>query len=457
MRARLALLAALSLAACAPGTSPDVAKVRTNNTILPPDLPPVRAFPASRPVPPARSNTELAADFIELEFRLESGRALPVLTRFDGPITYALAGDVPPTAPGDLAGLLQRLRAEAGIDLRQADGGPASVTLNFLPRRSIRSSDPGVACFVVPGISTWAEYRNIRNDDRTDWAALTRRDRVAVFIPGDSSPQEMRDCLHEELAQALGPLNDLYRLSDSVFNDDNFHTVLTGFDMLMLRIHYAPELQNGMTRAEVSSRLPAILARLNPAGEKPGTARPSPTPRTWSDAMESALGPRGSVDTRFRAAVAALAIAERNGWQDSRLAFSYFAIGRASLAIDGTAAITAFTRAAQIYRTLPGGQVHAAHVDMQLAAYALSQGWSDMALALAEKGIPVVRDAENAALLASFLLIKAEALTMQGQAGETDALRTEALGWARYGFGSGNDLAARISAIAALVPAEFRR
>jgi len=34
------------------------------------------------------------------------------------------------------------------------------------------------------------------------------------------SPQEVRDCLHEELAQALGPLNDLYRLPDSVFNDD---------------------------------------------------------------------------------------------------------------------------------------------------------------------------------------------------------------------------------------------
>ena len=50
---------------------------------------------------------------------------------------------------------------------------------------------------------------------------------MAVFLPGDVSPQEIRDCLHEELAQALGPVNDLYRLTDSVFNDDNFNTVLT--------------------------------------------------------------------------------------------------------------------------------------------------------------------------------------------------------------------------------------
>ena len=77
----------------------------------------------------------------------------------------------------------------------------------------------------------------------------------------------MRDCLHEELAQALGPLNDLYRLSDSVFNDDNMHTVLTGFDMLILRVFYSPALRSGMTRAEVAARLPAILAQLNPAGQ----------------------------------------------------------------------------------------------------------------------------------------------------------------------------------------------
>jgi hypothetical protein len=65
---------------------------------------------------------------------------------------------------------------------------------------------------------------------------------VAVFIPSDVSPQEVRDCLHEEVAQALGPLNDLYRLPDSVFNDDNFHAVLTGFDMLILRTYYDAEL-----------------------------------------------------------------------------------------------------------------------------------------------------------------------------------------------------------------------
>ena len=88
---------------------------------------------------------------------------------------------------------------------------------------------------------------------------------VSLFIPSDASPQEIRDCLHGE--RGAGPLNDLYRLPNSVFNDDNIHTILTDFDMMVLRATYAPELRSGMTRAEVAARLPAILRRINPAGE----------------------------------------------------------------------------------------------------------------------------------------------------------------------------------------------
>ena len=64
---------------------------------------------------------------------------------------------------------------------------------------------PQAACFVVPRISSWSDYRSARRTDRVDWTTLTTRDRVAVFIPSDTAPQEIRDCLHEEVAQALGP------------------------------------------------------------------------------------------------------------------------------------------------------------------------------------------------------------------------------------------------------------
>jgi len=135
-------------------------------------------------------------------------------------------------------------------------------------RAQIRRHVPTAACFVVPNISRLSDYRQARRLSRTDWTQIRTRERIAIFVPGDSSPQEARDCLHEELAQALGPLNDLYRIADSVFNDDNIHAVLTGFDMLILRAYYAPELSSGMTRADVAARLPAILGRLNPQGDR---------------------------------------------------------------------------------------------------------------------------------------------------------------------------------------------
>ena len=118
-------------------------------------------------------------------------------------------------------------------------------------------------------------------------AAAHARATWRIFLPNDASPQEARDCLHEELAQAIGPLNDLYRLPDSVFNDDNVHTVLTGFDMLILRAYYAPELRSGMTRAQVAAKLPAILSRYNPAGDNLSPVHASETPRAWINAIQT--------------------------------------------------------------------------------------------------------------------------------------------------------------------------
>ena len=64
--------------------------------------------------------------------------------------------------------------------------------------------------------------------------------------------------------------------------------------------------------------------------------------------------------------------------------------------------------------------------------------------------MPMVKRAENAALLATLMLIKAEALENQGQAAQAQALRLDSLGWARYGFGAEKQVRARMSEIAAL-------
>jgi hypothetical protein len=388
----------------------------------------------------------LAQDILDLTFRMESGRALPVLSRFEGPVTVRLAGDVPPAARTDLGRLLARLRGEAGIDISETEGA-AAVTITFLPRARIQATYANVACFVVPGVSDWAGFRANRNSAATDWAQLTVRTRVAIFIPSDSSPQEARDCLHEELAQALGPVNDLYRLSDSVFNDDNFHNVLTPFDMLVLRALYAPELRPGMTPQAVADRLPAILAGFG--ADVQGSAGGS-TPRAWTNAIEVALSGRGTTAQRELSARQAIGLAREQGWADGRLALSYFALGRLTLSRDPETAFSALTEAREIYAALPGGTVQAAHVDMQLAAMALTRGDHQVVLALAEQALPVGAGAENAAIVATLLMMKAEALDALGQPAAAEAARMDSRTWGRYGFGSDEMVRARMAEIAVI-------
>jgi hypothetical protein len=304
----------------------------------------------------------------------------------------------------------------------------------------------------VPRLSSWDEFRRKGRSAAVDWTTLEKRERMAVFVPVDVPPQELRDCLHEEIAQALGPLNDLYRLTDSVFNDDNFHTVLTGFDMLILRATYAPELRSGMTREDVAARLPAVLDRLNPAGARRGAANRPPTDRDWIDEIETALGPSASMSRRRLAARRAVTIARARGWNDNRLAFSLFALGRLSLGAEPELALSSFLQAANIYAASPETAVHEAHIAMQLAAFALSAGQVDAAIDIVDASLPAVTEAENAALLASLLLVKAEAVEVVGRASEAARIRRDALGWARYGFGDETDIRRRAAEIAALNP-----
>jgi hypothetical protein len=443
------LIALFSLAACAPAPVEQVSQNRPTADLSTASSAFDTGVGTLRAASVARSNTSIASDYLDLVFRMESGRPIPAFSRFEGPITVSLTGAVPASAPDDLARLLSRFRAEAGLDVR-ATSGAAAITVEFLPRAAMQAVVPTAACFVVPRVSGWDEYRASRNTSALDWTTVEVRDRVAIFVPSDTSPQEVRDCLHEELAQAMGPLNDLYRMGDSVFNDDNFQTTLTSLDMLILRTHYAPELRSGMTEGQVAASLPALLLRLNPSGGAANAVARDVEPRSWTQAIETALGQRGSDNARRAAAARAVSIAMAQGWRDNRLAFSYFAMGRVNVRSDVGQAVIAFAQAQRIYQSLPGGAVHVAHIDMQMAAFALASGQADEAIRYADRAIPVVRQAENAALLATLHLIKAAALDLSGRGGEASALRLDTASLARYGFGTEGQVRARTAEISAL-------
>jgi hypothetical protein len=444
----------LALGACT-APPPDAATARANAAVL--DLPDLTALPRAVPASTA-SNADVAAAFMELSFALESGRSLPVFTRFEGPVRLRLTGAVPAAAPQETAGLLALLRSRAGIDITQSAEASAEITVAFVPREQMQALVPNAACFVVPNVAGWDDYRRARGSAATEWARLTTRRRAAVFIPADIAPQEVRDCLHEEVAQALGPLNDLYRLPDSVFNDANFHSVLTSFDLLVLRAYYAPELRSGMTPDTVAERLPALLSRLNPTGGDAGGWRAAPaTPRAFAAALDRALG-GGRLDTPAQRASArqAVAIAQAAGWSDARAAFAWFALGRLSVGADPQGARAALLQARALYAALPGAGVQLAHVDMQLAGLALASAQPVAALALSRNALPPAIASENAALAATLLLIAAEAQQALGDTGAAQAARLDSARWAGYGFGSQAAADQRAAEVAALARAATR-
>ena len=439
--------AGLLLAACAP--LPPVGPMAPDEGAILLEFPAMRSFAAGNPGGSLRPNSEIARDFADLSFRMESGRILPTFTRFETPITVRFNGPAPAHLTSDLEGLLARLRAEAGIDIRSTSGSDANIAIELVPARQLRQVAPGAACFVVPRLRSWGELRRGGTSGAIDWTTLQTRERAAVFVPEDATPQEMRDCLHEELAQALGPLNDLYRLPDSVFNDDNMHAVLTPFDMLILRVTYAPELSSGMSQAEVMALVPGILSRLNPAGERPGGQIPIPTPRDWVSAMETALS-GGPTATRRSEAARAIAIGQAQGWTGARSGFAQYAFGRLHISADPNLALGAFNAAARAYRNDANMRIHAAHVDVQLAAFALIAQDAQAVLALTGPAIDTARRHENAALLTLLMMFRAEALDLQGQSDAAMALRLDSLGWGLYGFGSRDEVVARLNEIASL-------
>jgi hypothetical protein len=445
----LALCACLILAACA---APERDNWTNEGAEAPIrlDFPAMRSFAAQSPRTSLRPNAEIIRDFSDLTFRLESGRPLPFFTRFETPVTVRFNGAAPGHLVQDLDGLLARLRAEAGISIGRTDAADANIVIELVSQAELRRVAPGAACFVVPRVRSWAELRRERNSAVIDWTTLRIRERAAVFIPATATPQEMRDCLHEELAQALGPLNDLYRLPDSVFNDDNMHAVLTDFDMLILRVTYAPELQSGMTQAEVMALVPRILARLNPGGEGGRAVDPNPTSRDWIDAIETALGGNPNLAIRRGEAARAIAIGQARGFTGARAGFAQYAFGRLQIGNDPGLALGAFRQAAAAYRNDPNMRIHAAHVDVQLAAFALIAQDAEAVLALTGPAIEVARWHENAALLSLLMMFRAEALDLQGQRDAAMALRLDSLGWGLYGFGTREEVIDRLNEIASL-------
>lgn len=147
-----------------------------------------------------------------------------------------------------------------------------------------------------------------------------------------------------------------------------------------------------------------------------------------------------------------LAIATQLGWTDHRLAFAHYANGRLLMNSDPEAAQQHFLLADRYYAATPGAELHRAYVATQLAAYAISRGEGEQALAQVNPYVDLAAASENAALLSTLLMLRAEALELTGRHAEARRVRVDSLGWARYGFGPDWAVRAKEREIASLNP-----
>jgi hypothetical protein len=212
-----------------------------------------------------------------------------------------------------------------------------------------------------------------------------------------------------------------------------------------------------MTRSQVADRLPAILARINPRGRAGAAKRLAKTPRVWIAAVQPALGPGANPSQRRAAANEALNVASAMGWTDHRRAFSHYAMGRLLQASDPRAAQQQFLMAQRFFGRGTDTALHRAYVASQLGAYAISAGDGEQALSIITPHLDTAARHENAALLSTLMMLRAEALDLSGRPTEGRKVRLDSLGWARYGFGSDWAVRAKLREIGSLNPAKRRK
>ena len=395
----------------------------------------------------ARANTVIADEFISYMFETEGGVRIPRLLKYEGPIRVSLDGALG-AYRSDLQSVLAGMRQQSNIDITLTDG-PANIRILRVPTAALKQIYPTAACVVVPGVSRFTEVQR-RQFPR--WSRQTALTKAVVLIPDTTPPYVVRACLNEEIGQALGPVNDLYRVSDTVFNDDNVFNTLTNYDHLILRLLYSPALQNGMGQAAVRARLPALLARLNPAGAQSEGRATRSDPR-WKALIETAMNGANPRPARLQAAERAVERARRLGGH--RLAHSLIIYGRLTLRDQPTLAAPAFQEAYQLNLSQLGpDNLRTALAAMHVAAVAIKARDFGAVITLTTPALATAKRFNDPVLRAGLQSLRALAFAQLGQKNAAQVARVDSLAQARYAFGdNATHIASAQAQIDGLLPA----
>ncbi len=420
------------LAACASGS------VRTTPYAVAPK-PALPSTGAALNSPIYGSNADYTDYMISLYYQTEWDAIRVGLAKWDAPVTVSIDSSALDAYQPFLEQYIDRLRSEGGVDIRTATAGAGAISVAAAPADQMRRTFATAFCLVAPGRLSFEELISALADpDDIDWTRVQRIEAATIFIPVDASPYQVRACLMEEIAQALGPGNDIFYLANSIFNDDGAHMRPTSFDMLALRVLYNPALKPGMAQSDAEPIVRDVLDMLRPEGAGVPRGPSFSQAPEWKDAILASSAHGVPAASQLAIAEEAVRLSRSFSSVDPRRGFSFERLGRAYLA-HGKAleAESAFRRAIAAYQLSVGDQdVRVASARVGLAIALNEQGKNGKALTQVDLALPVLaaHDAEDR--ISAAFKQRHDAQTALGH--ETEALNTALIGvdWALYALGA---------------------
>jgi hypothetical protein len=361
--------------------------------------------------------------------------------RYEVPVSVGVEGPGSGRYGAFLDRLLALLRDNSGIAIGRGPG-PANLHIRFIDGEQFNATLPTAFCVIAPGDVSWQAFAaDPRGASAREAAGALSIEQTTIFIPDNARPYLVRNCLLEEVPQALGMSNDLFGLGSSSFNDDGAHLWPTKLDYLMLRVLYALPMTTGLDRRETRDRALETLNRINPAGR---AAPPLPMLRQrsldlWSHLIARVFS-RDSSGREVRADVdKALQVVEAYAPMSAQHCHTLVTAGRVLSRPEPERALQLLDLARRVCDTAHGvSDIRHARIKLQEACALSRLGRYGEVLRVTEQIWPVLAAHAQDRPLAALYTIQADAL----EATEAGSPRARgagqlAAGWNAYAMGPG--------------------
>lgn len=213
----------------------------------------------------AERTTFTDAEIIDGFYRIVFGAEFHVsgsvdrIRKYEKPVRVHVDSRAKPDRRKEVAEVVDDIRSKIRhLDIAMADSRKeANVTVTLVRDRDIEKTirqfyGREQAARIVKSLEPQC-LSGFRKDE------LFRIEHSDVIVVVDAGDFIFRDCIYEELLQALGPINDDDDLPWTMFNDDVQMGFFGIYDQYLLNILYDPRIRAGMTKEQVKVLLPQIL------------------------------------------------------------------------------------------------------------------------------------------------------------------------------------------------------